>query len=418
MQGMLLSFKISGEPDTAMKDDSSPRNPLMAALEKFEAAEGNLLKLECLWSEIEGLMPESVSFASNVEYEDSCRSYTVLLAALPKIDGWKPEAEPPDLDGLAQSRFDAMEIDEPSAHAVERWAEEPGRELREYRFRLNTKRRALIREALVGLIDQIDADIRALRTNTGDAEHAQKLGDAEWQDLRMHIDQVEVLLGSSVDKPAGWRDLRRHMHFAHPGELHDIETVDWPQAKQALRKGLYGANEPIPVDVEDLSDLVAAKPRGPITTELAWSNLDDVGFERLIFGLIGDEPGYENPEWLMQTRAPDRGRDLSVTRVVTDSLSGTLRLQVVIQCKHWLSKSVTLQHATSAKDQMTLWMDPRVDVLVIATSGRFTADAVQWIERHNGKGESPRIEMWPESHLQRLLAARPGLIAEFGLRKK
>ncbi len=153
--------------------------------------------------------------------------------------------------------------------------------------------------------------------------------------------------------------------------------MDWPQSKQALRKGLYGANEPIPVDVEDLSDLVAAKPRGPITTEFAWSNLDDEGFERLIFGLIGDEPGYENPEWLMQTRAPDRGRDLSVTRVVTDSLSGTLRLRVAIQCKHWLSKSVTLQHAASAKDQMALWMDPRVDVLVIATSGRFTADAVQ-----------------------------------------
>jgi hypothetical protein len=132
--------------------------------------------------------------------------------------------------------------------------------------------------------------------------------------------------------------------------------------------------------------------------------------------LISDAAGYENPEWLMQTRAPDRGRDLSVTRVSTDELAGTSRQRVIIQCKHWLSRSVNLQDITAAKDQMALWNDPRVDVLVLATSGRFTADAVTWVERHNANGGSPRVEMWPESHLERLVAARPALIAEFKLR--
>jgi hypothetical protein len=136
----------------------------------------------------------------------------------------------------------------------------------------------------------------------------------------------------------------------------------------------------------------------------------------LIFTLISDAPGYENPEWLMQTRAPDRGRDLSVTRVIQDELAGTLRLRVVIQCKHWTSRSVNLAETAAAKEQMALWTNPRVDVLVIATSGRFTADAVTWIEAHNNSGAAPRIEMWPESHLERLLASRPGIIAEFGLR--
>lgn len=372
----------------AMKGNFQSQSPLMAALEKFEATEANLLKLENLWSEIEGLMPSGVSFGRDVEYEDRCRSYSALVAALPKIEGWKPQTEPPDLDDLARCRFDAMEVGEPFADiSVERWAEEPGRELREYRFRLNSKRRALIREALINLIDQIDDDIRTLRAKSGSAEHERQLDDIDWQDLRMHVKQIEVLLGSSVHKPARWSDLQRHMHFAEPHDLRDIETLDWPQAKQALRKGLYGVNESIPVDVDDLSDLVAAKPRGPITTELVWSNIDEKGFERLIFALIDDTPGYENPEWLMHTRAPDKGRDLSVIRVVIDPLSGTLRSRVIIQCKHWLSKSVTLQDAASAKDQMALWGDPRVDVLVIATSGRFTADAVQWIERHNSKGE-------------------------------
>lgn len=396
--------------------DQTPSR-IMAALEKFEATEGNLVKLDRLWAEIQGLMPSGISFGPNAEYEDRCRSYGAILSALPKIDGWKPTAEPPDLDGLAQSRFDAMELDEPSAHiSVERWAEEPGHELHEYRFRLNTKRRALIRDALSGLIDEVDADLRTLRHKTGIADDAKKLAQGDWAELRSHINQIEVLLGSSVDKPARWNELRRHMHFADSGDLDDIETTDWVQAKQALRKGLFGVNDPLPVDVDDLSDLVASHPRGTITTELRWSNLSDELFERLIFSLIGDEPGYENPEWLMQTRAPDQGRDLSVMRVITDSLSGTLRLRVVIQCKHWLSKSVNLQEVAGAKEQMELWSNPRVDVLIMATSGRFTADALRWIERHNAKGESPRIEMWAESHLERLLAARPALIAQFGLR--
>lgn len=391
---------------------------IMAALEQFEAAEANLVKLERLWEEMANMIPTGVAFGEHVEYEDRSRSFDLLLASLPKIDGWKPTATPPDLDGLAQSRLDAMEIDEPSAHvSVERWVEEPGRELREYRFRFNNTRKALIRDALIGLIDQIDADIRAVRAKVApEAEPREQLDREMWSDMREHMKQIEVLLGSTVKKPARWSDMMRHMHFGCVGDLHDIEAMDWPDVKSTLRKGLYGVNDAVPVQVDDLAALVAARPAGPIMTALAWTEIDDQAFERLIFTLISDTPGYENPEWLMQTRAPDRGRDLSVTRVIQDELSGTLRLRVVIQCKHWMSRSVSLAEVSSTKEQMALWNNPRVDVLIIATSGRFTADAVTWIEHHNATGASPRIEMWPESHLERLLAARPAIIAEFGLR--
>jgi hypothetical protein len=390
----------------------------MAALEQFEATEANLVKLERLWDEMAAMIPTGVVFGENVEYEDRARSFDLLLASLPKLGGWKPVASPPDLDGVAQSRLDAMEIDEPSAHvAVERSIEEPGRELREYRFRLNNMRKALIRDALVGLIDQIDADIRAVRATVGPEEdRRERLDVGLWSVMREHMKQIEVLLGSTVMKPARWSDMLRHIHFGYVGDLHDIEAMDWPDVKSTLRKGLYGVNEAVPVQVEDLSTLVAARPTGPITTALAWSKINDEAFERLIFTLISDTPRYENPEWLMQTRAADRGRDLSVTRVIQDELSGTQRLRVIIQCKHWTSRSVALPGVTATKDQMALWTNPRVDVLVVATSGRFTADAVTWIEQHNAIGASPRIEMWPESHLERLLAARPAVIAEFGLR--
>jgi Restriction endonuclease len=89
---------------------------------------------------------------------------------------------------------------------------------------------------------------------------------------------------------------------------------------------------------------------------------------------------------------------------------------VIIQCKHWLSRSVSLPDVQSAAAQTDLWTDPPVQVLVLATSGRFTTDAVQWTETKNHRGSMPRIEMWPESHLESLLAARPALIAQFHLR--
>jgi hypothetical protein len=150
--------------------------------------------------------------------------------------------------------------------------------------------------------------------------------------------------------------------------------------------------------------------------ELRWSNLTVEEFERLIFLLISGENGYENPTWLMHTNAPDRGRDLSVFRVSTDPLSGTSRSRIIIQCKHRRSNSVSPADVAILREQMRLWGEPRVDVLVIATSGRFTADAVSLIESQNTSDQALRIEMWPDSHLERLLASCPALIAEFSLR--
>lgn len=161
---------------------------------------------------------------------------------------------------------------------------------------------------------------------------------------------------------------------------------------------------------------MASHPTGPVTTRLLWERLSDEDFERLVFNLISATEGYENAEWLTHTHAPDRGRDLSVIRVREDALAGTQRDRVIIQCKHWLTKSVGVPDVSVARDQMALWAPPPVDVLVICTSGRFTTDAVQLIEKHNTERERPAIEMWADSRLEQLLAARPHLVAEFKLR--
>lgn len=393
-------------------------SPLNAALRHFEAAEANLNKTEKVLSEIEASIPSGIAFGGNPEHEANCRSFDALLTSLPKIDGWKPDISLMDLDEIAQHRLDAQEVGEIECMvSVEREIGEPARLLRDYRYRFNQKRRELIRDALTELIDAIDANLRELgKLFERDIPSNDTVENPGFDQLKQNIAQINTLLGSSVSKPARWSDLHRHMHFGMLGDLHDIIEHDWPSVKAGLRKSLYGEREPVPVEVEDLGALVSKKPRGPVATKLLWERVTDEDFERLVFALISSEHGYENPEWLMKTNAPDRGRDLSVYRVYTDPLGGTLRQRVIIQCKHWQSKSVGPSEIATLKEQMKMWEPPRVDVHVIATSGRFTSDAVAIVEKQNHSDSALRIEMWPESHLERLLASRPAIIAEFGLR--
>lgn len=391
-------------------------SPLAAALEQFDAAEANLVKAERLWADMRGRLPDGISFGSDAKFDEMARTFGHLIDGFPMIDGFKPSPTVPSPNDVAQAQFDALEIAEPSAMVwAAEMADEPERELADYRFRLQNKRRSLVREALTALIDQIDADLQVLLGLHPDEEAHLQIPDEELALIRTHVGQVEVLIGSNP-RPERWSDLRRHLHFGQRGDLHDIEAFDWPAAKAGLRSGLYGDNEPLPVAVSDLATLVRERPVGPVSVALKWTALDAEGFERLVFALIASTAGYENPQWLMRTNAPDRGRDLSVYRVTKDELAGTSRRRVIIQCKHWLSRSIALDEVTTTKAQVELWDSPKVDVLVMATTGRFTTDCVSWIEQHNEKREAPAIEMWPDSAFENMLSARPDIVATFALR--
>ncbi|GAA3271550.1 restriction endonuclease [Dactylosporangium vinaceum] len=150
--------------------------------------------------------------------------------------------------------------------------------------------------------------------------------------------------------------------------------------------------------------------------ELAWHKINSEAFERLIFQLVVETDGYENVEWLMHTNAPDHGRDVSAIRLRRDPLSGHSSQRVAIQCKHWLTRPVRDTDANQAIVSIGHWQDPPFDVLVIATSGRFTADAVSWIERHNARGGRPSIEVWNDARLEFLLNERAHLIRAYELR--
>lgn len=150
--------------------------------------------------------------------------------------------------------------------------------------------------------------------------------------------------------------------------------------------------------------------------KLQWDRLTSESFERLMFRLASEADGYTDVDWLMRTNAPDHGRDVAATRLRYDPLSGYTHERLIIQCKHWLSRSLTDDEIAKEVVSVDHWSNPPVDVLAIATSGRFTANAVSWVERHNAKGVRPRVEMWNDAKLEILLSAKTQLILDFELR--
>jgi hypothetical protein len=398
------------------------------AVNAFDVVAVNLSRLESVWTEIREAWPEGIAFGyGGPSYDDLRRSFGDLVASLPPIDGWTISARPEDPDAIAQARFEARELGEISAViGVDREVERPGDEIAEYRFKFTKKRRQLVRHRLEELIALVDTALiglrdRVLRSETADesqtgSQRRQAVTDPAMAEVRKAFAEINRLAGETIERKGRWSDMHRHLSFGERGDLHDIIGMDWPSVKDDLQTAMYDDREPLPVEIGDLGGLVASRPEGAVSTALQWSRLTAEDFERLIYNVVLHAPGYENVQWLIHTTAPDRGRDVSVERVHVDPLGGSRRDQVVIQCTHWLRNSVGPTDVANAITSVGLWEHPW-DVLVLATSGRFTVDGVSYIERHNAERRMPRIEMWPESHLESLLASRPRLVAALQLRE-
>jgi hypothetical protein len=399
-----------------------PPMTLNEALKQFDLTEANLVRLEKLWAKLDRLIPDGVAFVGSSpeqrEYDQLTRAFDDIKEALPTIDGWRITASPLALNDIAQARLDAREVEEMSAiRAVEDEIYRPEQQIGDYRHRMVKKRRELVRRRIKELVEVVDRRLDQLRTMGFERSDGRTVSGPEWNEMKLSVKEINRLIGATPSRGKAWNALMRHLGWEMSNDLWDIIENDWPGVKAEIESAaLVPEDEPVPVTAQDLGAVVAERPAGPVTTALLWDRLSDEEFERLIFCLLGDAKGYEQPAWLTKTRAPDRGRDLSVTQVQEDALAGPIRRRVVVQCRHWLSRSVNIDDVSVMLKQMDLWSSPPVDTLVIATSGRFTTDAVQWIEQHNHNRKTPRIEMWPESHLERLLAVRPHLVAEFNLR--
>jgi hypothetical protein len=383
-------------------------------LNAMDRTAANLAKLDNVWGRAARFMPTGPARGSNPEYDDLRRAWADLLPGLPLIDGWTITDPLPDVDEIGQIFIDCFEISLYPSAAYE-MAQRPDKDLAEYRYRLNRAHRRAARERLQQLTAAIDSGLsRLLRGVPRDS--VERLEGPDVDQVTAAVSEIERLVGDTAQRRGRWGDLHRHLYFGQGHDWHDIHELDWPSVRSDVEAAALYDPDPVPVPDMDLGQAAAGHLTGTATIALPWDRLDDGGFERLLYDLLRDLPDHHNVQWLMQTRAPDRGRDLSLDRVLRDSTGSVRSERVIVQAKHWLKRSVGPAEVADTVAAIKLWQPPVVRGLVIATSGRFSADAVAWAEKHNNDGAAPFIELWPESKLETLLAQKPYLAAAHGLR--
>ena len=307
-----------------------------------------------------------------------------------------------------------IDVDPMDSVSIYREAAAPGREIAEYRYKLGKARRTATRQRLSeitvlvdSLLPKILAGIPSRSSDPVDTDDTDAVQEA--------FKEVELLVGDSVSRAGRWGDLHRHLRFSEGHDWYDIAEADWPDVKATLEAATYAELDPLPVPALDLGEAAESNPTGGIATELAWDSLTPEGFERLLYNLLNSLPAFTNVQWLVHTNATDKGRDISANRMVDDGSGGMRIERVIVQAKHWRTKPVNTAAVADTVAQMKLWQPPLIHALIIATSGKFSTDGVDWYERHNESGQSPRIEAWTDSHLERMLASNPAVAASAGL---
>lgn len=380
---------------------------LSDALDQFDRTLANVKSLGDLWRRYRLHVPKVAEFGLDTPHINQIRrEFADITKSLPSIDGEFLEAKLLALDDISQMIIDADELNLPEVYRdMINQIELPRIQLENYEYQLIQKRRTLVRSRIDEVIVNVDNLLRSTILVQGGFKFPN--GGEDWITFRSMISELDRLLEPDSLSDTRLSDLHRHLYFAEPHDLRDILNHDWPSVRAALIDLVFDG-EPLVVSVDDLGELVRSQPTGSVTSELPWEKLDPETFERLIFDLLRTADGYENTQWLMKTNAPDRGRDLSTDRVTSDKLSGTKRIHILIQCKCWINRSINVPDILALLAETELWDRPFA-VVIIATPGRFTQDAVDWQEKRESKGGFPAVEFWPGSHLEHLIASRSSL---------
>ncbi len=382
-------------------------------LEQMDRAAANLSKLERIWERASQFIPQGPSIGSHPEYDDLARSWDDLLEGLPLIDGWTIREGLPDIAALGQGYLDYAEIGEVPTVLMEE-AERPASDIAQYRHRLNRSRRRATRSRIEELIGELEGSLSVVLSDSSEMSPSDVVDTPATTVVREAIAEADRLLGDAAERTGRWSDLRRHLHFSQVHDWSDIAEFDWPSVRLDLEAAGFSEADPLPVATIDLGEEASTRPSGGVSTSRDWSSLTAEGFERLLFDLLRAFEGHENVRWLTSTRAPDRGRDLSLDRVIRTPTGAARRERVLVQAKHWLSKAVSHTEVAAVATTAEGW-NPPFDVVIVATSGRFTTEAVTWTDQRATKGTRPDVELWANSDLEAFLARHPGIAAGHGL---
>jgi len=169
-------------------------------LKTLEAVEANLSRLEALWSEIEPLLPEprQLAVTDSARYIEQSRIFLQFLGQIPAIDGYKLEYVLMEPDEIATSGFDVLELDDFSASvSFADQLHKQGDLLREYRFKLESKRRAFARQSVRELCESIDSQLQDLKKSARSLAPNSGMPKAKWETLKAAFREIDALLGKS-----------------------------------------------------------------------------------------------------------------------------------------------------------------------------------------------------------------------------
>jgi len=384
----------------------------------FDRTEVNLDRLEAVWKRARALLPEGPELGGNAEYDDLVRSYNDLAVAVPAVDGHRLPTTLPDYEDVGHLFLEYAEFGE-LPRSVWQDIDEPERAIADYRFHFNRARRRAVRSRLSGLTDQVAADLENITAfiDKSNPPSNETLQDEAAGRVVEAIVEIERLIGNAVERTGRWSDLHRHIHFGQPHDWTDIALTDWPSVLDDIQAAGFADTEPLPLasEISDLGEAASHKLFGSATTALQWNEIDDDGFERLLFDLLSSFDEHYNVKWLMKTRAPDRGRDLSLERILHTPTGESRAERVLVQAKHWRSKSIRDSDVSALVVKAETWT-PTFHAVIMATSGRFTSGAVTWSDTRASSGRRPDVELWSEADLERLLSRFPSIAAAHGLR--
>jgi hypothetical protein len=190
----------------------------------------NLEKLEAVWARALQLISDPWVTSSPPEYDDLRRSWDDLCKGLPPIDGWTITDSLPD---------------------IEFGSEKPGKDLAEYKYRLNRSRRRAVRGRLEELTETVDLLLPTV-LDAVPRDSTEELSGPAIVQIASAVDEVERLLGDAAERRGRWSDMHRHMYFNQGHDWHDIQQLDWPSVKPDIEAATRAEADPLPVPAFDL----------------------------------------------------------------------------------------------------------------------------------------------------------------------
>src|SRR4051794_12378807 len=232
-----MSTPCDGAPTRALAAGEGrrrvPHVDLEWALDQFDRTQTNVERLQKVWERMQDLVPPGISFADSspdaLLYNDLAHSFYEIAASLPILEGRGLEAEIIGLDEIAKQRYDADLLDgEPDIliPLAERMIQ-PEHAIADYRRRLTTKRRQLVRDRVIALVVMIDALLAELSPRY-EADGRSVAEDPQWIELRERIREIDRLTSQDVPRKGRWGEMTRHLNFAKGVDLSDINEHDWP----------------------------------------------------------------------------------------------------------------------------------------------------------------------------------------------